>query len=229
MPACRHVSTAAFTSRTRRVGHADEADEDEIPLERDRRRPPAAHRARGTRGRARACRPGPARSWAFLIRARHAALKGWGRSSAHTADVTAEERLDRALRERDVAAGGEQRALAPQRLEPAGRRQRRRRHLVHGRHPLAVGIERRLGHAREEQVEIRLPQVEPGRGHDQRAFRRIAERVEVARLVGLRRQHGVVAQRAAGQQEGERGMVVRHASPGPARGPRRARTGAAPR
>ncbi len=35
MPACRQVSTAAFTSRPRRVDHADEADEDEVLLELD--------------------------------------------------------------------------------------------------------------------------------------------------------------------------------------------------
>ena len=54
------------------------------------------------------------------------------------------------------------------------------RRAVDRRHPLALGVERHLGDAREGRVEVVLPDAGVGRGHDQRAFGRVADRVVAA-------------------------------------------------
>ena len=79
---------------------------------------------------------------------------------------------------------------------------------VHRRHAFALRVERRLGHARGCLLQCRFPQPEARRRHDQRALGGIAQRVVIARPAGIGAQAGIVAQRAGGQQEGQRWLLA---------------------
>ena len=69
-------------------------------------------------------------------------------------------------------------------------------------HPLAVGVERQLEDPRQGDLQVRhLQAARPGHGN-QRGFGGVADQGAVVGDVG------VVAQRAAGEQEAQRGLVA---------------------
>ena len=87
------------------------------------------------------------------------------------------------------------------------------KHIVDGDHTLAFRVEGNFVLAWVGFVDDVIHLSGLGRGHEQGPLGRVADRMEVARLVGLRREDGVVAQRASGEEDGQRGPILRHARP----------------
>ena len=195
---------------TRRIDHAEQADEDQIALDRFRRRRfrhriqrPAGHCQHAQRGRG------------------HVTVLRQNRRPRFRRQRDNMARLDapRAQIENDVG-----RALDESNDRSADGRNHIRRtvDLVDGAHPLAIGIERDFLYSRQPFRQLIAPETGLGRSDDQRRFGRVADDAPglavgliTGLIIGLRLvlpafvQHGVIAQQRAPEQQVHIRIVLR--------------------